>query len=76
MVEALGFLRAREAIAPMLALMPGQKPNHYCIHDALRRIGDPSIIPALNAVLAKTKDHTRKWRLKQLIEDLEAQAST
>jgi HEAT repeat protein len=75
-VEALGRLRAREAIAPLLALMPGQPPNHYCIHDALRRIGDPSIVPALKAMLGKTKDRTKQARLNQLIVYLETRATT
>ena len=75
-VEGLGFLRVREAIGPMLELMPGQKPHHYCIHDALRKIGEPSIIPALKAMQKTIKNTTKTWRLAQLIADLEARAAS
>jgi HEAT repeat protein len=72
-VEGLGLLRAREAIGPLLALMLGQKAHHFCIHDALRKIGDPAIVPALKAILGMTKNPTKAWRLRQLIAQMEAQ---
>jgi HEAT repeat protein len=70
-VEALGHLKAREAVAAMVPLMPGQPSHHYCIHAALRRINDPAAIPLLEGVLAKTKDRYRRDRITDVIEHLE-----
>jgi HEAT repeat protein len=69
--EALGHLRAREAVPAMVGLMPGQTPVHYCIHDALRRINDPSAVPLLEALMHKTKDPYRRARITEVIEYLE-----
>jgi hypothetical protein len=71
--EALGRLRVREAIAPMIELLPGQAPHHHCIHDALRLIGDPAAIPLLERILEKTKDY-RRWAIERLIQDLKPAA--
>jgi hypothetical protein len=71
-VETLGRLGAREAIGPMIELMPGQQEYHYCVHDALRRIGDPAAIPLLQALLAKTRGNYRKNRISAVIDELEA----
>jgi HEAT repeat protein len=70
-VEALGRLRAREAVAPMIELMPGQQTHHYCIHDALRSINDPAAIPALKELLDQTKESSRKRAIEAVIDDLE-----
>ena len=70
-VEALGKLRAPEAIGPLIPLMPTQQPHHYCIHDALKLIGDPAAIPPLKELLADTKQPARKMRLQVLIAELE-----
>jgi HEAT repeat protein len=70
-VEALGRLQARAAIAPMIALMPIQKSYHYCVHDALRRIGDPAAIPLLQRLLEKTRDHYRRRAIEDVIEYLQ-----
>jgi hypothetical protein len=74
-VEALGRLRVREAAAPMIDLLPGQAPHHYCIHDALRRIGDREALPALRKVHDKVKDHYRKWQIQRVIDYLEKQTA-
>lgn len=50
---ALGWLRARQAVSPLIALLPHQKARHTCIFDALRRIGDPSAIPLLEKIRGK-----------------------
>jgi HEAT repeat protein len=70
-VEALGRLRAREAVAPMIELMPGQQAYHFCIHDALRTINDPAAIPALKELLDRTRDRARKHAIEAVIDDLE-----
>jgi hypothetical protein len=70
-VEALGRLRARDAVAPMIELMPIQKPYHTCIHDALRLINDPAAIPALKEVLDRTRESYRKRAIETVIDDLE-----
>jgi HEAT repeat protein len=69
--EALGHLKARAAVPTMVELMPGQTPIHYCIHDALRRINDPSAVPLLEALLPRTKDAYRRARITEVIEYLE-----
>ncbi|HEX5272911.1 MAG TPA: HEAT repeat domain-containing protein, partial [Gemmataceae bacterium] len=69
--EALGRLRAREAMPAMVELMPGQPDHHYCIHDALRRIDDPAVVPLLEALSHKTKDAYRRARITEVIEYLE-----
>jgi HEAT repeat protein len=70
-VEALGRLRAREAVAPMIELMPAQEAYHYCIHDALRAINDPAEVPALKELLDRTKDPYRKRCIEAVIDHLE-----
>ncbi|HKI34159.1 MAG TPA: HEAT repeat domain-containing protein [Gemmataceae bacterium] len=70
-VEALGYLRAREAVPLMVPLMPEQEWHHYCIHDALRRINDPTAIRLLEGLLEKTKDPGRRDCLAAVIEYLE-----
>jgi HEAT repeat protein len=74
-VEALGKLRAREAIGPMIALMPGQPSYHHCVHDALKLIGDPAAIPPLQNLMKATRDLGRKARIKALISELERLAA-
>jgi HEAT repeat protein len=70
-VIVLGKLRAREAIAPFIELMPGQQSYHFCIHDALRKIADPAAIPLLQELLAKTRNRYRRERIQKVINDLE-----
>ncbi|HEY7154706.1 MAG TPA: HEAT repeat domain-containing protein [Gemmataceae bacterium] len=70
-VIVLGKLRAREAIAPFIELMPGQQSYHFCIHDALRAIADPAAIPPLQELLAKTRNRARCERIQKVINDLE-----
>jgi HEAT repeat protein len=50
---ALGWLRARQAVSPLIALLPHQEAYHTCIFDALRRIGDPSAISLLEKIRGK-----------------------
>jgi HEAT repeat protein len=73
-VEALGRLRVREAIEPMIQLLPAQKSHHYCIHDALRRIGDAAAIPPLKELLANTGDRAMQRRIEEILDDLERRA--
>jgi HEAT repeat protein len=70
--EALGHAKAREAVPAMVALMPGQTPVHYCIHNALRHINDPAAVPLLEALLPKTRDAYRRARITEVIEYLES----
>ena len=70
-VQALGYLKVREAVPTMIELMPRQQSHHYCIHDALRRINDPAALPVLEALLAKTKDALRRDCLAAVIDYLE-----
>jgi hypothetical protein len=70
-VQALGYVKAREAVPTMVALMPGQTLQHYCIHDALRHINDPAAVPLLEALLPKTRDGYRRARITEVIEYLE-----
>jgi HEAT repeat protein len=68
--EALGWLKAREAVPEMVKLMPGQQPHHFCIHDALRRINDPAAVPLLEALRDETRDPYRRARITEVIEYL------
>jgi HEAT repeat protein len=74
-VEALGHVRAREAVAPMIELMPGQPTHHHCIHDALRAIGDRAAIPLLQQLLEKTKERYQQYQIEEVIQHLEKHAT-
>jgi hypothetical protein len=74
-MNALARLKVREAL-PKLADLVGQKRvNVYALRQAMWRLGDPSIVPALEAHLKKTKDGYKKHLLEQLIEELERRKS-
>jgi HEAT repeat protein len=70
-VEALGCLKAREAVPALVGLLPGRPQFFFCIHDALRRINDPTAVPLLEGVLHKTKEPYRRERIVAVVEHLE-----
>ncbi|MCI0464746.1 MAG: HEAT repeat domain-containing protein [Gemmataceae bacterium] len=70
-INALGFLRAKESVKPLVDLLATRPTLIYTLHNALRRIGDPSAIPRLQEILNKTKDNYRKHYIETLIEYLE-----
>lgn len=74
-VEALGYAGAREAIPPMIDLIPGQPIHHYCIHNALRAIGDPSAIPLLEKIKDRMKEVYRHEQIDAVIKYLEKHAA-
>ncbi|HYT94790.1 MAG TPA: HEAT repeat domain-containing protein [Gemmataceae bacterium] len=73
-MQALGWLGVKEAVKPLLGLLSVRTANHYWVVDALERLGDPSIMPQLQALLNKAKDSWKKRQLEDLIEHLEKQA--
>jgi HEAT repeat protein len=74
-IRALGRLRAREAVAPLVALLDRQKDYlFYYAAEALGQIGDPSAIPALEAALDKFTDLNVRSCIQGAIERLREQA--
>ena len=73
--QALVYLKAREAVAPLLDLA-ASRPKTFSLSDTvLRDLCRPSDLPALEALLARTKDPYVKSSLPRLIKHVRSAAS-
>jgi HEAT repeat protein len=73
-IQALGALRAREAV-PQLVEIFLKREYDYTTYHVLRQLGDPSAIPPLEAYLKKSKGAYKRNLVESLIQDLEQKAA-
>jgi HEAT repeat protein len=70
-ITALARLQVREAVPKLVELLPQKGVNAHAVCQALRRLGDASLVPTLEAYLKKTKDWYQKHLFESLVEYLE-----